>query len=634
MLGRVKKSLRAKLFFLLFGLNLGAILVVGAISYNSTRLALTEQLEDNLKIISGQLSENVDCYLAERLSDTGAIALHYSLFNLKTTTSNQNEVLARYLRIYPYYEQINIINVEDIRLPEHVGQRGRKEPWYMPAMEGRMTSSDMFISDITDRPTMSFAAPIKDESGNVVSIMTTNLNLEYLWNIVDHIKKENELTGSSAYAFMVNRTGMLIAYPDESKILNENLLKSDDIDLRETVTNMTLGRSGTSSYTYGGKMKFVTYSPCTGFGDYVGHGWSLAVAYPYSEIFAPLKTLLSKYLFIFLITSLAALFVSNQLANYLVRPILSLKEGASSIGAGNFNTTIAVDSADELGELADSFNDMAETLQARDAQIREYTRTLTGINRELGLKQEELSRANEVLKRTNEELTRLEEQKAEFTEMMTHDIKSPLSTIITYTDLILNDTITGEGGQLKKATSSINASAYKILSLVDNYLASSAIEAGRLQFNLKDTDINEFVDDELQFFIPRMDKKNIKFTVEKVKGLPPVKADKVQLDRAVSNLLSNALKYTASGGAITLRTGIEDRWVFVSVTDTGRGIPREEQDELFKKFKRSKSAGKEEGLGLGLFITKAIIDGHGGNITVQSVPGEGSTFTIYLPAGS
>jgi signal transduction histidine kinase len=632
MLSRINKSLRAKLFLLLFGLNLSVIIVVGAISYNSTRIALTEQLEDNLSIISSQLAQNVDRYIAERMSDTGAIALHYALFNLKTTTSNQNDVLARYLKIYPYYEQISIINVEDIKPPDSSTVPGSRDPWYLPALQGHMVSSDMFISELTDKPTMSFAAPVKDESGRIVSIVTTNLKLEYLWNIIDHIKNESGGSGTSGYAFMVNRNGVVIADPDHSKILSENLYLSGDHAMTETVQDMTLGRSGTSSYTYKGEKKFVAFSPCTGFGEYEGHGWSVAVSYPYSEIFMPLKVLLSKYLFIFLLTSLAAVFVSNQLANYLVRPIFSLKEGATKIGSGDFGMRIVPDTTDELGELAGSFNDMAATLQTRDEQITEYTRTLTAINNELNLKQEELARANNVLKHTNEELKKLEEHKAEFTEMLTHDIKSPLSTIITYTDMMLSDTITGDREQIKKAGSSINASAYKILSLVDNFLASSAIEAGRLHYNMRLLDINEFIQDEIQFFLPRMEKKNIQFAVDRNEELPNVMADKVQLDRALTNLLTNALKYTSSGGSITLSTGTEDKWVYISVSDTGRGIPKEDMEDLFKKFKRSKTAGKVEGLGLGLFITKSIIEGHNGHITVQSAPGEGSTFTIYLPA--
>lgn len=627
MFERVRKSLKAKLVLLLFGLNMSVILLVGIFSYNSTRTALINQLDDNLTVISRQTAENVDRFLAERMSDTRAIALHYSLFNLKTTTSSQNTVLARYLGIYPYYEHISIINISDVRAPA-----GQEEPWYLPAMRGQVTCSDIYMSPLTDRPTLSFAAPVKDETGKVVSIMTTNLKISYLWDIVDKVGNENKKNRLSGYAFMLNRKGIIIGHPNRSKILTEDLSKNTDAGLRATVANMMKGSSGTSTYWYEGLDKFVAYAPCTGFGDFAGNGWSIGVTYPVVEQFAPLKRLVHTYLMIFMATSILMLLISTQLANYLVKPILALKRGAGKVGGGDFGMRIDVASSDELGELAGSFNEMAGTLHAREEQIMEYTRTLTGINSELNTKQEEISRANEVLVQTNQELMKLQQQKAEFLAMLTHDIKSPLSTIIMYAELIMTGVMPSGGESLEKAMGGIHSSGYKILSLVDNFLVSSAIEAGKLQVNLARLDINDFLDDELPLLTPRMEKRNISFTFNRTIPLPPVLADKVQLDRVVNNLVSNAIKFTQPGGSITLTTGIEGRRVFIAVKDTGSGISEAEQAELFQMFKRSSGASKVKGFGLGLYISKAIAEAHNGEITVASNPGEGSTFTVYIPA--
>ena len=627
MLDRIRMSLKAKLFALFFGINMSAILLVGIISYNSTMAALTNQLDVNLHVMSRQTAENVDRYLSERLSDTRAIALHYSLFNLKTTTSNQNRVLARYLQIYPYYEHVSIINIEDMKLPDRA-----EAPWYMPAVQGKVVSSGMYISPVTEKPALSFAAPVKDGTGRVVSIITTNLKLDFLWDIVDKVGNENSRQGLSGYAFMVDRQGFMIGHPDRDKILSENPLYDPDPRLNKTIKDMTLGKSGTSRYTYGGIKKIVAYTPCTGFGDYDGNGWSVAVAYPTSELFSPLTHLVHKYLIIFFVTSALMLVISTQLAGYLVKPILALKKGAARVGGGDFNQRIETNSNDELGELAGSFNEMASTLQARDEQIREYTRTLTGINAELNAKQEELSRANEVLSNTNEELVKLQKQKAEFIAMLSHDIKSPLSTIITYTELLMSGAIPDSGDMLKKALNSIHSSGHKILSLVDNFLVSSSIDAGKLRMDMGEMDLNEFLEDELPFLTPRMEKKNITFRFVKTEGIPHVMADKVQLDRVVSNIVSNAISYTQPGGSITITTGYSNGRVFFEVNDTGTGISAEDQKELFVMFKRSSESAKVKGFGLGLFISKSIIDGHGGEITVDSKPGEGSTFTVYLPA--
>ncbi|MBI5696240.1 MAG: sensor histidine kinase [Nitrospirae bacterium] len=633
MLSIVQNSLKAKLFLLFFSINLAGIMLVGLISYQSKREALRSQVEDNLSVISSELADKVDRYLSERMNDTRAIALHYSLRGVKTTTSSQNALLAEYMRIYPYYEHISIINVEDVRPPSKCEQPYPCcNDWYLPAMAGKVISSDMYLSALTDKPTMSFAAPIRDERGVVVSIITTNLKLDYLWDIVAHVAEENRKSGLTGYAYMINSSGVIIAHPDTRKILDENALDNPEPSVRAMIKAMVSGATGKVDYTYEGVSKTAAFAPCKGFGDYAGHGWSMGVNCPHSELYAPLKPLLEKYIALFLVTSLVMFYVSSMIAGYIVRPVRVLKENASRIGAGNFNLRVHTNSSDEIGDLEKSFNRMAETLETRDAQIREYTNTLTSINRELAVKQDELSRANTVLKNTNDEMRKLEKQKSEFMAMITHDIKSPLSTVITYAEMILGGVITDGGPELKKAVGSIHASGYKILSLVDNFLASSAIEAGKLQLNLRQLDIADFIEDEMPFFTPQMDKKNIVFTLNVEPDIPTVMADKMQLDRVFANIISNAIKYTPSRGGVSVKAGTAGDNVFISVSDTGPGIDPDEVENMFNKYMRAKDTSKFEGIGLGLFIAKAIVEAHGGVIDVQSTSGEGSTFTINLPA--
>ncbi|MGA2192140.1 MAG: sensor histidine kinase [Nitrospirota bacterium] len=599
MFPQLGKSLKAKFFLLFFILNLSVILLVGISSYQLKKMALRDQAESSLSIMSAEVADKIDRYLNERLSDTRDIALHYSLYGLKTTTSNQNEVLSKYLMIYPYYEHISVINVEDIRIPERTGRPGDYcKTWYLPALYGVSTSSDMYISPLTDKPTMSFAAPIRDKRGRVVSILTTNLKLGYLWDIVDQIRRENEKSGRTGYAVLINKEGAYVAHPDMAKVLKENPADAGDPRMKVMLINAANGNSGTATYTSNGIEKVAAYSPLRGYGDYKGHGWSIVIIKNYSEIFSPMRRLIQIYLLLFLLTSAGALIVSTKLAHYLVRPILALKEGASIIGSGNFSMRIDTKSSDEIGDLARSFNRMAETLETRE-----------------------------------QELVRLEKEKADFTAMITHDIKSPLSTVLTYTDMILDGTISG-GEELKTAITSVQASGEKILSLVDNYLVSSAIEAGKLHLNLQPLDVNAVIQDEIPLFRPQTDRRKIGLTFNKGDGLPRVLADKMQLDRAVSNLLNNAVKYATAGSSITISTSGSGNEIMISVADTGKGISEEDMKNIFSKYRRSKDTARIDGLGLGLFITKAIAVAHGGSVSVESKVGLGSTFTIILPAMS
>ena len=387
--------------------------------------------------------------------------------------------------------------------------------------------------------------------------------------------------------------------------------------MKNMIRDMTSGKSGIAYYTYEGVRKVAGYAPLKGFGDYHGHGWSLGVVEYYSELQDPMNRLLKIYFMLFIITAFGAFVISRYLAEYIVKPVNELRDGAAKIGAGDFALRIPHKHEDEIGELANSFNSMANALQERDVKINEYN--------------DYLKDANYQLERTNDELVRLEKEKADFNAMITHDIKSPLSTILTYAEMIGDGTLSGED-ELHKAMTSVYASGKKILTLVDNYLVSSAIDAGKLKLNVQPVSINELIEDSMTFFIPQAERKNVKFSFLKGTGLPRVMADKVQLDRVMGNILGNALKYIPSGSSVTVSTKAAEDGIEIVISDTGKGIPEKDVDTMFQKFRRSSATGKIEGMGLGLYIAKAVTEAHGGSISLTSRVGEGTTFTVRLPA--
>jgi signal transduction histidine kinase len=611
----IRTSLKTKLFLIFFVMDLSVILLLGFISYQSKKDALRRQTENSLSIIASELADKVDRYLADKYEDTRALALHYSLHGLKTTTSSQNAILAEYLKIYPYYEHISVINVEDIRKPRKTGGKNYSNTWYLPALNGQVTSSDMYISPLTDKPTMSFAAPVYDTQGKLVSIITTNLKLEYIWDMLDAVAKENKASGRTGYAFLLNRDGLLIAHPRDEILRPRPPLPPG---IKKLVQAMTSGKSGTAYYSSRrGVKKVAGFAPLKGFGDYKGHGWSVGVNENYSDLQEPMNRLLKIYFMLFVITAFAAFVISRYLAEYVVKPVSELREGAAKIGAGNFRFRIPHIHEDEIGELANSFNSMANALEERDRKINEYN--------------DYLKDANYELERTNNELVRLEKEKADFNAMITHDIKSPLSTILTYAEMIGDGALSGEE-ELKKAMSSVYASGKKILTLVDNYLVSSAIDAGKLKLNVQPVSVNELIEDSMTFFVPQAERKNVKISFQKGTGLPRIMADKVQLDRVIGNILGNALKYIPSGSSITVSTKAAEDGIEIAVSDTGKGIPEKDVDTMFQKFRRSSATGKIEGMGLGLYIAKAVTEAHGGSISLASRVGEGTTFIVRLPA--
>ncbi len=225
----------------------------------------------------------------------------------------------------------------------------------------------------------------------------------------------------------------------------------------------------------------------------------------------------------------------------------------------------------------------------------------------------------------------LEQLRADFLSMVTHDIKVPLTVILGYTEM-LTDPEPPPDQIPPDILTRIRESGETIHALVCNFLDLSRIEAGRMTLDPRPFDLVEMLSHAIEHYESTARRKGVRLAFEAA-PLPPVVADESQLQRVVANLLGNAIKYTATGGHVTVSTARENGCYAVAFRDTGRGIPADEIPHLFEKYRRVREAKRTEGTGLGLFIAKTIVEAHGGDIRIESAPGKGSTFTVLLPAG-
>lgn len=227
-----------------------------------------------------------------------------------------------------------------------------------------------------------------------------------------------------------------------------------------------------------------------------------------------------------------------------------------------------------------------------------------------------------------------ERQRTEFIAMLSHDIKNPLGVILGYTDLLLEEM--GEQGMAeeKGVLERIRINALTVHSLVVNYLNFSKIEAGHLTLTKESLLLNDVVQLVGQRYETEARRCNIALTFALQSDLPQILGDPLALERVVTNLLHNALKFTPESGSVTLRTRADNGAIVVAVEDTGPGIAEAALSDLFQKFRRATANGHHEGMGLGLFITKELVEAHGGHIDVKSTLGQGSCFSVSLPPGS
>jgi signal transduction histidine kinase len=244
--------------------------------------------------------------------------------------------------------------------------------------------------------------------------------------------------------------------------------------------------------------------------------------------------------------------------------------------------------------------------------------------------EDELHQALQRLEDTNKRLEELDHLKSLSISVASHEVRSPLTAIKGYIDNLLE----GVAGQLSdQVTHYLTRIAYntdRVIRLTNMLLDLSRIEAGEMPLDLDDVSIAQVVTDVMRDFEPVAKSKAI--TIQAV-GLidVPVRADRHRLEQVLHSLMHNALKFTPKSGDVVVQSRMtDDQQVTITVADTGCGIPAAHQEKVFQKFHRAPSP-VQEGVGLGLAITKSLVELHGGRIWVESQPGRGSKFSFTLP---
>ncbi len=235
----------------------------------------------------------------------------------------------------------------------------------------------------------------------------------------------------------------------------------------------------------------------------------------------------------------------------------------------------------------------------------------------------------------NKQLKELNQLKDEFLNIAAHDLRNPLNSILCTSRIIIEDTMKNDydvDKYLRHDINSIIQASLHMLVLINNLLDLAKIEAGKIHLNLDRRDINLLIREQIEVTEPLANQKEISIHYDYNHEPVYVRMDKEKIWQALNNLLSNAIKFTDPGGQITIGLKPQPDEIYVSISDTGRGIPKDKLDKVFDKFSELSRLGTsgERGTGLGMAITKSIVELHGGRIWVDSQIGHGTCFTFTL----
>lgn len=294
--------------------------------------------------------------------------------------------------------------------------------------------------------------------------------------------------------------------------------------------------------------------------------------------------------------------VAIWMASLLTRRITTVVQGINRFEGGDMSYRLPVQSSDEMGALADSFNHMADRVG------------------------ESFQRADEARSRA-EEASRM---KSEFLASMSHELRTPLNGIIGFAEMLKDDI---EDEDSRNNAEIIEKSGRHLLELLNTVLDVAKIEAGAMHLNHEAVKIGPLVRDVAAIHQPVAQGKGLEFSVQLAEDLPEtIHADPVRVRQVLHNLLSNAVKFTATG-SVQLSVQRDGDWVSVRVADSGPGIAAELQDKIFEKFHQGDAflTRSHGGTGLGLTLARHLVDLMGGSMSLQSTVGQGSLFAFTLP---
>ncbi|MBP0021479.1 MAG: response regulator [Cyanobacteria bacterium SBLK] len=545
----------------------------------------------------------------------------------------------------------------------------RKRPWYkIPAAARRMSWGNIYSGFATQTLYLSNTNPIYNDRDRLVGMTSVDFTLDHINSFLKNFK-----IGRSGQGFIIDREGNLIATSTnempfvarEEKIERVSPRDSNNILVRatgeylqqETIDLSEIREPRSFSFQLEGKRQLIRLTP---FNHEFDLEWTIVLVIPETDFMEQIQANTRNTIILCTIALIVATMLGIFTVKWVTQPILHLNRSAKELARSQWHQIMTIQREDELGELAKSFNSMA--VQLRDAfatleqRVAERTAELAESNQQLEIAKEKADAANKA--------------KSIFLANMSHELRTPLNAILGFSQILTRSQRLAPEQQ--ENVNVINRSGEYLLTLINNVLNLSKIEAGKTTLNPIDFDLHSLLDEVEQMLYIKAEEKGLQLHFDCADNVPRfIRGDLVKLNQVLINLINNGIKFTREGGisvrithpsfqspvtgdalrplseaetrplsrqsplAPLRKEGKENNQkpttIHFEIEDTGVGIAPEEIRRIFEAFGQSQSgAAAKEGTGLGLPISRKFVQLMGGDITVQSQLNRGTTFQFDI----